>query len=99
MLVTILHAVRNVLETDEEIRQKVPLYISSRGQRGQDVLKALKQYHGPEEDTVAELALHHDMWLEDPPSFWRAQTTPDFSGLMPEAQIVACFIVRSRSDK
>lgn len=99
VLVAILIAVRGVLDTDEELRRKVPMGVSFRGDRGHNVLSALMRYHGPEEETVLELALNHQRWLNDPPSFWQAQSVPDFSGLMPEAQIVAGFVARDRSDK
>lgn len=97
-MIAILNSVRDILDTDQDLRQKVPLCISARVERDNNVVSAIMNYQGPDEVTVALLAHNHERWLNDPATFWQEPAPPDLSGLIPYAQIVWCFMARNRSD-
>lgn len=97
-LIDILQVIRNALNEDAALSDRVGLQIKETGQNEKRRYAQLLSYQGPDSTTMAILESNHVHWLHQPARFWQRPAAPDLAHLVPQAQIIGCFLQTEPDD-
>lgn len=90
--------IRDVLNAEEEISQKVHYQVKERGENDRKRLAKVFKFSGPDHDTVSVLSNNASVWLHSPESFWYHPNHASWDNVPIEAEVVGSYIQTKRDD-
>ena len=83
---------------DNGLSKRVSFNIKEKGGNEKARLANIREYQGPDEETVDILRRNHYWWLQNPSTFWLRPEPESVASMHPQAQIVGFFLQAKRDD-